>query len=384
MDRGQNQQEELTDAELHSQALVIDTHADTLQLVLDEKLDLALGSDKLEIDLPKARIGGLKALFFSIWVDPKLYSGERAVDRAFNLIAALKDQAERHPDSIEIATTASKVESVVKDGKFAALMGVEGGHAMNGKIENLYRLYDEGARYLTITWSNTNELGDSSGDLKSPKISHHGGLSDFGRHVVGEMNRMGMIVDISHVSDQTFNDVMEMTTSPVIASHSCARSLCDHPRNLTDDMLRSVAGNGGVVCINFYPLFLDDGFRKEKKTVDDALKDTYDDIDRRCSNDPVLATIEKDRIQRQFLSKTESVSYERIVDHIEYVINIAGEDHVGLGSDFDGIPAKPRGMRSVADLPKLTRELRHRGNSDECIRKILGGNVMRVMKEVME
>ncbi|HZS45445.1 MAG TPA: dipeptidase [Blastocatellia bacterium] len=373
----------LTDEELHRQALVIDTHADTLQLVLDEKLDLAEGSDKLEIDLPKAAVGGLKALFFSIWVDPKLYSGQKAVDRAFGLIGALKTQAERHPDSIEIATTATGIERAVKSGKLAALMGVEGGHALNGNIENLYRLHNEGARYLTITWSNTNELGDSSGDLKSPSIKHHGGLTEMGRRVVSEMNRIGMIVDISHVSDQTFNDVLGITTKPVIASHSCARALCDHPRNLTDDMLTSVARNRGVVCINFYPLFLDNGFRKQKDEVDTSLKEEYRAIDEHSPDDPIRASSEKDRLQRKFLAKTESISYERIVDHIEYVIKIAGEDHVGLGSDFDGIPATPRGMRSVADLPKLTKELRHRGHRDETIRKILGGNVMRVCREVI-
>lgn len=375
--------EMLTDEELHQQALVIDTHADTLQLVLDEGLDLAAGSDKFEIDLPKAKVGGLDALFFSIWVDPKLYKGEQAVTRAFNLIDALKSQAKRHPDLIALATSPTDIVHSERAGKLAALMGVEGGHALNGKIENLYRLYDEGARYMTLTWSNTNEIGDSSGDLGSPTIKHHGGLTEFGQFVVREMNRLGMIVDISHVSDQTFYDALKITTKPVIASHSCARALCKHPRNLTDDMLQAVAENNGVVCINFYPLFLDDGFKRQKQNVDGGLESQYQSINARYADDPIRASQECDRVQRQFLAKTDSVPYERIVDHIEYVIKVAGPDHVGLGSDFDGIPATPRGMRSAADLPKLTKELRNRGCGDEIIRKILGGNVMRVFREVV-
>jgi len=374
---------ELTDEELHRQALVIDAHADTLQLILDDGLDLAKGSERLEIDLPKAKTGGLDALFFSIWVDPRLYRGEQAVARAFSLINALKNQADRHADKIAIATSAAAIDRAERDGKLAALMGIEGGHALNGSVQNLYGLFDAGARYLTVTWSNTNELGDSSGDLTSPTVKHHNGLTDFGRQVIAEMNRMGMIVDISHVSDQTFCDVMKITKSPVIASHSCARALCSHKRNMTDDMLRAVASNGGVVCINFYPLFLDNGFAREKDTVDSALGSKYAAIDEEFKDNPVKASLERDRVQRMFLSETDSVSYERIVDHIEYVIKVAGEDHVGLGSDFDGIPATPRGMKTVADLPNLTRALRRRGHSDDIIRKILGGNVMRVCRAVM-
>src|SRR6185369_2899409 len=189
--------------------------------------------------------------------------------------------------------------------------------------------------------------------------------------------------DISHVSDQTFYDVMKITKSPVIASHSCARVLCSHKRNMTDDMLRTVAENGGVICINFYPLFLDNGFAKQKNDVDSALNSRYEEIDREFKDNPVQASIERDRIQRISLSETDSVSYERIVDHIEHVIKVAGEDHVGLGSDFDGIPATPRGMKTVAELPNLTRALRRRGHHDDIIRKILGGNVMRVCQEVL-
>ena len=374
----------LTDEELHRQALVIDAHADTLQLILDDGLDLAEGSERLEIDLPKAKIGGLDALFFSIWVDPRLYRGEQAVVRAFSLINALKNQTERHAEEIEIASSAAAIDRIQREGKLAALMGIEGGHALNGSVENLYGLFDAGARYLTVTWSNTNELGDSSGDLNSPTIKHHNGLTEFGRQVVAEMNRIGMIVDISHVSDQTFYDVMKITKHPVIASHSCARELCNHKRNMTDDMLRTVADNGGVVCINFYPLFLDNGFARQKDSVDSALRSKYQAIDQEFKDDPVKASLERDRIQRIFLSETDSVSYERIVDHIEYVIKIAGEDHVGLGSDFDGIPATPTGMKTVADLPNLTRGLRLRGHSDDIIRKILGGNVMRVCREVLK
>src|SRR5215470_1273371 len=248
---------------IHESAIVVDTHADTPQRFLDGGFDIGNTDPKDygHISLDKARAGNLGAEFFSIWVEPQINEGHFA-RKTFDLIDSVYEQAERHPDRMMMAFSVSDIEQAHKQKKLAALLGIEGGHSIENDIHLLRDYYRLGVRYMTLSWSNTNEWADSSGDQNDAKVQHHNGLTDFGKQVVLEMNRLGMLVDISHVADKTFYDAIATTKAPVIASHSSARALTNHPRNMTDDMLRAVAKNGGVVQVNFYSGFVDDDFRK--------------------------------------------------------------------------------------------------------------------------
>ena len=248
---------------IHNSAIVIDTHADTPQRFLDDNFDIGSTDPKDfgHISLDKARAGNLGAEFFSIWVEPETNQGHFA-QHTLDLIDSVYEQAARHPDRMMMAFSVDDIERAHKQKKLAALMGIEGGHSIENDIHLLRDFYRLGVRYMTLSWSNTNEWADSSGDIDDPKVQHHNGLTDFGKQVVLEMNRLGMMVDISHVADKTFWDTIAVTKSPVIASHSSARALCNAPRNMTDDMLRAVAKNGGVVDVNFFAGFLDENYRK--------------------------------------------------------------------------------------------------------------------------
>src|SRR5436305_2173256 len=253
---------------IHDSAIVIDTHADTPQRFLDENYDIGSTdpNDHGHISLDKARAGNLGAEFFSIWVEPTTNQGHFA-QHTLDLIDSVYEQAARHPDRMMMAYSVADIERAHKEKKLAALMGIEGGHSIENDIHLLRDFYRLGVRYMTLSWSNTNEWADSSGDIDNPKVQHHDGLTDFGKQVVLEMNRLGMMVDISHVSDKTFWDTIAVSKAPVIASHSSARALCDHARNMTDDMLKAVAKNGGVVNVNFYSAFVDDNFRKAEQEM---------------------------------------------------------------------------------------------------------------------
>jgi len=372
---------------IHNSAIVIDTHADTPQRFIDEHFDIGSVTPVSEgnLDLQKAREGNLGAEFFSIWVDPQTSAGHYT-QRALDLIDAVYQQAARHPDQMVMAFSA---EDIVRartgpHKRLAALMGVEGGHAMEGDIRVLRNFYRLGARYMTLTWSNTNELGDSSGDINDPKVQHHNGLTPFGRQVVQEMNRLGMMVDISHVADKTFWDTMAVTKAPVIASHSSARALVNAPRDMTDDMLRAVAKNDGVVDVNFYSAFDDENFRKQEAAQHrDVEAATEQYIAKQKAAGKPVNYMEVDHIQREYLAKIPRPPLKSLIDQIDHIAKVAGIDHVGLGSDFDGVSgALPQGMNSVADLPKITQALLDRGYKPEDIKKILGGNVLRVFGQV--
>jgi membrane dipeptidase len=263
-------------------------------------------------------------------------------------------------------------------------MGIEGGHSIENDIRLLRDFYRLGVRYMTLSWSNTNEWADSSGDISDPKVEHHNGLTDFGKRVVLEMNRLGMMVDISHVSDKTFCDVIAATKAPVIASHSSARALTNHARNMTDEMLRAVAKNGGVVQVNFFSAFVDEKYRQaaeaQKKDQDAALADYM--ATRTAAGLPV-SFVDLDSISREWQAKIPRPPFKSLIDHIDHVAKVAGVDHVGLGSDFDGVSgATPQGIDSAADLPRITQALLDRGYSRDDIHKILGGNLLRVFKQV--
>jgi len=276
------------------------------------------------------------------------------------------------------------VERAHHEHKLAALMGIEGGHSIENDMRLLRDYYRLGVRYMTLTWSNTNEWADSSGDIDDAKVQHHNGLTDFGKQVVVEMNRLGMMVDISHVADKTFWDAIATTKAPVIASHSSARALVDAPRNMTDDMLRAVAKNGGVVQVNFFSGFDDENYRKvEAAQAKDQAAAIEQYAEQMKAAGKSITAADRDRIEREHLAKIPRPPFSSLIDHIDHIAKVAGVDHVGLGSDFDGVSGQtPQGMNSAADLPKITQALLDRGYSPEDIKKILGGNLLRVFGEV--
>ena len=358
-------------------AIIIDTHADTPQVLLDEDADLADPASPYMISIPKMRAGRLGAEFFSIWVDVA-WPKQDLIHRALDLIDAVNQQVARHPDVLGTASTADDIERLHREGKIAILMGVEGGHEIQGDLRILDIYYRLGVRYMTLTHTKNNELGDSSGDH-----AHWNGLSPLGREAVQRMNRLGMMVDISHVSDETFYAALAASRAPLLASHSSCRALCDAPRNMTDEMIRALAKNGGVMDINFYSGFLSDAYRnayaKVEKQVDAAIAAARA---RAAAQGKRLSYAEEASIQRQWTKDLPTPSYTAIADHIDHAVKIGGIDHVGLGSDFDGVSgATPLGMDSAADLPKITQGLLDRGYSAEDIHKILGGNLLRVFSE---
>ncbi len=375
-------------AAIHQSAIVIDTHADTPQRFLDENFDLAQNTPVSEghMDFDKIKRGNLGAEFFSIWVEPS-FKGHYA-KRAMDLIDGVYQQAARHPDRMTMAFTADDIVKAHEQHKFAALMGIEGGHAIENDMRLLRDFYRLGVRYMTLTWSNTNDWADSSGDIQDPNVKHHNGMTDFGKDVVREMNRMGMIVDVSHVSDATFFQALLISQAPVIASHSSSRALTPHPRNMTDEMLRAVARNDGVVMVNFYSAFIDADYLKattdpEKIKQRDQMIAAYEKEHAHPDGSPITYN-EEVELQKKWAAQFPRPPFKSLIDHIDHIAQVAGIDHVGLGSDFDGVTSLPQGIDSVADLPKITEALMQRGYTEADVRKILGGNILRVMRQVEE
>ena len=370
---------------LHDSALVVDTHADTPQRFLDEGFDIGSTDpkDPGHISLDKARRGNLGAEFFSIWVEPDTNQGHFA-RHTFDLIDSVYEQAARHPDRMVMCFSPNDIDRAHKEHKLAALMGIEGGHSIENDIHLLRDYYRLGVRYMTLSWSNTNEWADSSGDIDDAKVEHHNGLTDFGKQVVLEMNRLGMTVDISHVADKTFWDVMATTKAPVIASHSSARALVDAPRNMTDEMLKAMTTNDGVVQVNFFSGFVDEDYRKANQAqAKDEAAAVQQYVDQMKAQGKPVNYVDEDRMEREWSAKIPRPPLKSLIDHIDHIAKVAGIDHVGLGSDFDGVSgATPQGIDSAADLPKITQALLDRGYSADDIKKILGGNLMRVFREV--
>lgn len=367
---------------IQDSALIIDTHADTPVRFVDENFDLAQDAGAGYLDFNKIKAGNLGAEFFSIWVEPKANKGHEA-ERALDMIDSVYEQARRHPDKMMMAFSTQDILRAHRQHKFAALLGVEGGHAIEGDIRILRDYYRLGVRYMTLTWSNTNQIGDSSGDINNPSVQHHGGLTPFGREVVEEMNRMGMMVDISHVSDATFYQTLEVTKAPVIASHSSSRALTSAPRNMTDDMLRALARNGGVAQANFYCAFVSQKYLDKQNQLAAEHDPDYERVQalfvaRRTPEDEKEFDAARVRLEQ----KLPRPPLSDLIDHIDHMVKVAGIDHVGLGSDFDGIECSPQGLDSVADLPKITQALYQRGYSAGDIDKILGGNLLRVFGQV--
>jgi membrane dipeptidase len=362
---------------LHFSSIVVDTHDDTTQRFLDGKFDLGTRSSGGSIDIPRMREGNLSAIFFSIWMPSKV-TGPEAVDRALVQIDAVREQVRKHPSDLVLATTVAEVREAHKQGKIAALMGVEGGHMINSDLGVLRSYAALGVRYMTLTHSGNDEWADSSTDK-----AVHNGLTDFGKDVVREMNRLGVIVDISHVSDKTFYDALEVSKAPLFASHSSCRAICDAPRNMTDQMMKDLAAKGGVVQINYHVGFLSQEFRDAEKADPEINKAISTEVMKRCGDNEGCQLIEGDRITREYVEqgKLPRVDFAKIIEHIDHAVKVAGPEHVGLGSDFDGANM-PYGMEDATKLPKITEALLQKGYSEGDVKKILGENTLRVMTEV--
>jgi len=364
--------------QLHDRAIVVDSHDDTPQRMLFEKgFDIGARHTNGSIDIPRMREGGLDALFFSIWV-PSDLTGPPAVKRSLDLIDSVREAVRTHPNDLLLATTAADIRRAAAEHKIAALMGMEGGHMIDDDLRLLRDYAALGVRYLTLTHFKNNNWADSSTDKPA-----HNGLTPFGKDVVRELNRLGVMVDISHVADKTFYDALEVTKAPVIASHSSCRVISNSPRNMTDDMLRAVAKNGGVVMINYEVSFLSEEYRvaSDKKSGNVVVQ--LDAMSKKCGGDEACSTLESARVNREAMEKGElpKVSWEKIVEHIDHAVKMAGADHVGLGSDFDGA-TMPFGMEDATKLPRLTDALMKKGYSARDIENILGGNILRVMEQV--
>jgi membrane dipeptidase len=362
---------------LHFSSIVVDTHDDTTQRLLDGKFDLGPRDAMGSIDIPRMRDGGLGAIFFSIWMSTKV-TGPEAVKRALVQIDAVREQIRRHPKDLVLVTTAAEIREVHAQGKIAALMGVEGGHMIANDLAVLRTYAALGARYMTLTHSGNVEWADSSTDTPA-----HNGLSDFGKDVVREMNRLGMMVDISHVSDKTFYDALEVSKAPLFASHSSCHAICDAPRNMTDEMMKALAAKGGVIQINFHVGFLSQEFRNTEKANPELEKAIAAEVQRRCGGQESCQLIAGDEVTREYVAKglLPRIDCTKIIEHIDHAVKVAGVDHVGLGSDFDGANM-PYGMEDAAHLPQITEALLRKGYSESDIKKILGENTLRLMAEV--
>jgi membrane dipeptidase len=367
---------------IHRRAIIVDMHADTTQRLVDENVDLQKQLVDGHLDAVRAKQGGLDAQFFSIWVDPALFGGggPSAVKRADIQIEAVRKLTAQHPDTWELAITAEDVRRIAASEKIAALMGLEGGYAIDNRIENVERYYKMGVRYMSGAWSVSTDWAGSSGD----ETGKTRGLTDFGKQVIREMNRLGMMVDVSHLSDRAFWDIVSTSTKPVIATHSGCRAITDVPRNLTDEMIVALAKTGGVVNVIFYPEHIEPGWSEKKKKVDAEIAPLVQRASEEEKGDAAQKKLARDRVRaEEYLKRLPPVSVSRIVDHIDHIVKLVGVDHVGVGSDFDGIQAVPADLSSVADLPNLTKELLKRGYSEADIDKILGGNMLRVMEQVI-
>jgi membrane dipeptidase len=361
---------------LQSTSIVLDTHDDTTQRLFSKDYDLGKQNRDGNVDIPRMREGGMNAIFFSIWIDGRI-TGPPAVQKALDQIDAVRESVKKYSKDMQLARTADDVRRAHAQGKIAALMGVEGGHMIGNDIRMVRIFADLGVRYMTLTHFYNDEWADSSTDKPA-----HNGLTDFGKDVVREMNRQGIVVDISHVSDKTFYDALALSKAPLLASHSSCRALCNHVRDMSDDMIKALAAKGGVIQINY-----------EKSFIDQAYKDAYDkqtggvvehmaELTKKCNNDEACISREMTKLAEKLTAegKLPHVSWERIIDHIDHVVKLVGAEHVGLGSDFDGADM-PEGMEDCSKLPKITEALLRKGYSDADIRKILGENTLRVMEQ---
>src|SRR6476659_6412390 len=363
--------------QIHRRAIVIDTHNDVTTPMTNDDFDLG-GTPPVpyRTSIDRMKQGGLTAEFFSLYVKPWYVTHGGAARRTLYMIDSVYRAVERHPGDLMIATSAADIRRAKRMNKIAALMGIEGGHAIEDSLPTLREFYRLGVRYMTLTWNNTNNWADAGRGEKK-----HNGLSDFGKDVVREMNRLGMLVDVSHVSDDTMSDALDVSKAPIIASHSSARAISNVPRNIPDDLLKRIAKNGGVVQVNFYSVFVDtQTVSPQSAERDRRLKPEQDAINEKYKDDPERRGEESDKLEAA--NPLPPLPISKLIDHIDHIVKVAGVDHVGIGADFDGANDMPEGARDVSMLPNITYELLKRGYSEGDIRKILGENLLRVFAEV--
>jgi membrane dipeptidase len=362
---------------VHFSSIVVDTHDDTTQRLLVPGFDIGVRHTDGDIDIPRMREGNLGAIFFSIWMAGTV-TGPEAVKKTLDQIDAVREMVRTHPTDLVLCTTAAEVRRAHADKKIAVLMGVEGGHMIGNDIGVLRSYAALGVRYMTLTHSVNDEWADSSTDKPA-----HNGLTPFGKDVVREMNRLGVMVDISHVADKTFYDALEISKAPMIASHSSCRALCNAPRNMTDDMIKALAAKGGVIQINYHIGFLSQKYRDADQANPELGKQIQAETEKRCGTEEACQLIEAEKLTREAIEagKLPKVDYTEIIAHIDHAVKLVGADHVGLGSDFDGANM-PYGMEDASHLPKITDALLKKGYSESDVRKILGENTLRVMEQV--
>jgi membrane dipeptidase len=360
-------------------AILIDTHNDIPSFTVDGA-DIG-NSPKNQTDITRLRQGGVGAVFFSVYVDAKYVNGNHSANRALQMIDTVyHDIIDRYPNDFMLTLSAADIKKAHRKHKIAALMGIEGGHAIEDSPRLLRDYYKLGVRYMTLTHFNTNNWADSSGDIDDPAIQHHNGLTPFGKDVVREMNRLGMMVDISHVADKTFYDALETSQAPIIASHSACRAVTNVPRNMTDEMIVALAKKGGVIQINIYCSFI------SQKSADAMerlhLRERSRQLQKQYENDPAKLKSELDALAEEEKRAQVRATLDDVVAHIDHVRQIAGIEAIGIGSDFDGVTCTPEGLDDVSKFPNLTRALLEKGYSASDIKKIYGGNTVRVMRDV--
>ena len=364
----------MTAAELHKEAFVLDSHCDTPSQILRLR-DLSLDNDHAHVDFPKLKRGGVDGAFFALYVPASLDADADAAMRyTESLFSAVQNSLESNADKAVLTKSYQEALANKKNGLFSVFLGLENGSPIGTCLENIGSLYERGVRYMTLCHSGNNEICDSC----ATKQKRWNGLSPFGREVVKEMNRLGMLVDVSHISDASFYDVLECSQKPVVATHSCCWSLVDHPRNMTDDMIRSLASSGGVMQINFYPLFIDSSFKHV--LAGSGIMERGEQIESEFIADP--GDMQKreawNRIQDE-LKALSRPSFRLIADHIDHAVELAGIEHVGIGSDFDGIEVTPEGLENIGMMPVLFDELRSRGYTESDLAKIAGDNFFRIL-----
>lgn len=377
----ENQKNEPVDyLKVHYDAIVADTHNDVLLRVMDGE-DITVETDRGHTDLVRLKKGGVDIQVFAVWVDPVTFA-KNPFKRANQMIDTLYSIAKRNPDKIAVVTNSKELEKALSEGKICAVIGVEGGHAIENSLEKLEELYKRGVRYLGLTWNNSTDWASSAFDeTTNPEKLKVKGLSEFGKKVIQKMDELGMLIDISHLGEQAFWDVIKTTKKPVIASHSSVYSLCPHYRNLKDEQIKAIAKTGGVVFVNFFAEYIDSTFAQKRKQIEEKYKAQFDSLRVLYEHDQQAYR----RARRQLMKKVSEElrpPLDVLIDHIDYIAKLVGVDHVGIGSDFDGISITPLEMDDVSFLPNITRELLRRGYSVEDVEKILGGNFVRVFKQV--
>src|SRR5450755_259746 len=362
---------------LHFSSIVVDTHDDTTQRFFSKDFDLGKRNPSGHVDIPRMREGGLSAIFFSIWIDGRTM-GPLAIQRALDQIDAVQQNVRKYSKDLAFARTANDVRHAHEQGKIAVLMGIEGGHMLGNDIRMVRIFSDLGVRYMTLSHFYNDEWADSSTDKPA-----HNGLTNYGKEIVREMNRTGILVDISHVSDKTFYDALEVSKAPLIASHSSCRALCNHPRDMTDEMIKALAAKGGVIQINYEKSFIDQSYKDASDKLFGGVVAIMDQLVKACAGDDACVEKKMAEQEKQAVAdgKLPHVTWEKIIEHIDHAVKLVGADHVGLGSDFDGANM-PEGMEDCSKLPKITEALLRKGYSESDIRKILGENTLRVMEQV--